>query len=127
MTEQAKKIIVGFMVVSVLVATLFAIPRFPRPSLSTENEPSVVTPVPEEDGVMCTMEVKLCPDGSVVGRSGPNCEFAPCIGGDTAPSAEGFERCVQAGNPVMESYPRRCRMEGVTYTEKVSPSAPEPY
>ena len=26
----------------------------------------------------CTMEAKLCPDGSAVGRSGPNCEFALC-------------------------------------------------
>jgi hypothetical protein len=26
----------------------------------------------------CTMEAKLCPDGSAVGRTGPNCEFAPC-------------------------------------------------
>lgn len=28
----------------------------------------------------CTMEAKICPDGSAVGRSGPNCEFAPCPG-----------------------------------------------
>jgi len=26
----------------------------------------------------CTMEAKLCPDGSAVGRTGPNCEFAEC-------------------------------------------------
>jgi len=26
----------------------------------------------------CTQEAKLCPDGSSVGRSGPNCEFAAC-------------------------------------------------
>jgi murein DD-endopeptidase MepM/ murein hydrolase activator NlpD len=26
----------------------------------------------------CTQEAQLCPDGSAVGRSGPNCEFAPC-------------------------------------------------
>ncbi len=26
----------------------------------------------------CTQEAKLCPDGSSVGRVGPNCEFAPC-------------------------------------------------
>src|SRR3990172_11502159 len=26
----------------------------------------------------CTLEVKICPDGSSVGRTGPNCEFAPC-------------------------------------------------
>lgn len=26
----------------------------------------------------CTMEAKLCSDGTAVGRSGPNCEFAAC-------------------------------------------------
>ncbi len=26
----------------------------------------------------CTMEAKQCPDGTYVGRVGPNCEFAPC-------------------------------------------------
>jgi len=29
-------------------------------------------------GTMCTMEVRECPDGSYVGRSGPNCEFESC-------------------------------------------------
>ncbi len=28
----------------------------------------------------CTEEAKICPDGSSVGRTGPNCEFAPCPG-----------------------------------------------
>jgi len=28
--------------------------------------------------IACTQEAKICPDGSSVGRSGPNCEFAPC-------------------------------------------------
>lgn len=28
--------------------------------------------------VGCTLEARICPDGSAVGRSGPNCEFAPC-------------------------------------------------
>ncbi|OGK19853.1 hypothetical protein A3C23_04070 [Candidatus Roizmanbacteria bacterium RIFCSPHIGHO2_02_FULL_37_13b] len=26
----------------------------------------------------CTMEAKICPNGTAVGRSGPNCEFNPC-------------------------------------------------
>lgn len=26
----------------------------------------------------CTLEAKICPDGSSVGRTGPNCEFATC-------------------------------------------------
>ncbi len=29
-------------------------------------------------GTACTLEAKLCPDGSYVGRTGPNCEFALC-------------------------------------------------
>jgi len=28
--------------------------------------------------VACTEEAKVCPDGSTVGRGGPNCEFANC-------------------------------------------------
>ena len=28
--------------------------------------------------VACTLEARLCPDGSTVGRTGPGCEFAPC-------------------------------------------------
>jgi hypothetical protein len=26
----------------------------------------------------CTQEAKICPNGSSVGRTGPNCEFAAC-------------------------------------------------
>lgn len=36
----------------------------------------------EERHVMkriCTEEAKLCPDGTAVGRTGPNCEFAECV------------------------------------------------
>jgi len=29
-------------------------------------------------GILCTQEAKICPDGSAVGRVGPNCEFATC-------------------------------------------------
>lgn len=32
------------------------------------------------DGVVCTQEVKECPDGSYVGRTGPKCEFKECPG-----------------------------------------------
>lgn len=28
--------------------------------------------------VACTEEAKICPDGTAVGRTGPDCEFAPC-------------------------------------------------
>lgn len=32
----------------------------------------------QNNPVACTQEAKLCPDGSYVGRSGPNCEFSAC-------------------------------------------------
>ena len=34
--------------------------------------------LPKNEGIACTTEAKLCPDGSAVGRTGPNCEFAEC-------------------------------------------------
>jgi hypothetical protein len=27
----------------------------------------------------CTLEAKICPDGTTVGRTGPSCAFAPCL------------------------------------------------
>jgi hypothetical protein len=40
--------------------------------------------------VPCTLEAKICPDGSAVGRSGPKCEFAECpVATSTCTSPEG--------------------------------------
>lgn len=33
---------------------------------------------PVNQSVACTQEAKLCPDGSYVSRTGPNCQFAAC-------------------------------------------------
>jgi len=37
----------------------------------------------KEDLVACTKEAKICPDGTAVGRKGPNCEFEACPNTDT--------------------------------------------
>lgn len=39
-----------------------------------------------DEAVVCTMDAKLCPDGSYVGRTGPKCEFALCPGSATSTS-----------------------------------------
>ena len=39
---------------------------------SFKNEPAM--PVP----TACTMDAKICPDGTAVGRTGPQCEFEAC-------------------------------------------------
>jgi hypothetical protein len=45
-------------------------------------------PKEEANNVACTMEAKLCPDGSYVGRTGPNCEFAECPATKTDETAD---------------------------------------
>lgn len=45
------------------------------PPSPTSSPTSSIVP---ENPVSCTMEAKICPDGSSVGRSEPKCEFAPC-------------------------------------------------
>jgi len=34
----------------------------------------------ENEAVICTDDAKICPDGTAVGRTGPQCEFAMCPG-----------------------------------------------
>ena len=41
---------------------------------NTVERPGITAVQPE-----CTLEAKVCPDGSAVGRTGPSCEFAPCL------------------------------------------------
>jgi len=39
---------------------------------------------------------------------------------------QNFEDCANAGNPVMESYPRKCRANDITYVEDVGRTYCEP-
>ena len=55
----------------------------------TGCRPSSVS-LPPQEQVVCTQEARECPDGSFVGRSGPNCEFAACPESATARLACGF-------------------------------------
>ena len=48
--------------------------------------PKLKSPV----GIACTMEAKLCPDGSYALRSGPKCEFAECPSVNTTTAKEGI-------------------------------------
>ncbi|MDP2709375.1 MAG: hypothetical protein Q8O93_05045 [bacterium] len=50
----------------------------------------------------CTMEAKLCPDGSAVGRSGPNCEFAAC-------PVENGQVCIQVITPAKNKQTGECK------------------
>lgn len=57
---------------------------FPRCMIAETSDmcPPSITPTSNSNQggkVFCTQEAKQCPDGSWVGRTGPNCEFSPCL------------------------------------------------
>jgi hypothetical protein len=47
--------------------------------------------------VPCSQEVKICPNGSTILRTGPNCEFAPCPTIIVTPSNTKTETNVDCG------------------------------
>lgn len=47
--------------------------------------------------IACTQEAKLCPDGSYVSRTGPNCEFEACPSTDSTGSPQ-----ASSGQPSMD-------------------------
>lgn len=52
-----------------------------KPDRNTTAYSVRAVPSCSEDLVVCTQEVKLCPDGKTyVGRISPSCSFAPCPG-----------------------------------------------
>lgn len=55
-------------------------------------------PAPERRA--CTEEAKVCPDGSIVGRTGPNCEFAPCPETNFVACTERTQACTREYRPV---------------------------
>lgn len=63
--NQDKKVAVGFVIAALLAGIAYAYWHM------SPFGPS---------GQGCTTEAKICPDGSAVGRTGPNCEFAACPG-----------------------------------------------
>lgn len=56
--------------IAVIIALLIVI-------MVKENPIQHIPPTTEEPQA-CTLDAKICPDGSTVGRTGQNCEFAAC-------------------------------------------------
>ncbi len=52
----------------------------PSPTPNPKPTPAPMPSKPKPLPVACTMEARICPDGSAVGRTGPNCEFSLCPG-----------------------------------------------
>jgi hypothetical protein len=68
------KLMYGLIAVSIILG---GISVFLATTAEAPTEAPVIpeAPMPEEETTMCTMDAMECPDGSYVGRTGPNCEF----------------------------------------------------
>lgn len=139
------EIIVGLIILCFLGVVLWQITNVEKsnqlPQIeSSENyeihESDVIPVIPEETNresisensieinpeinqpTVCTMDAKMCPDGSFVGRVGPNCEFKEC------PVSEPF---IRYGEDVsyMEEYRKDCESRGGIFNECDSACGPE--
>jgi len=59
---------------------------------NTVERPGITAAMPE-----CTLEAKICPDGTSVGRTGPSCEFTPCLFPNVEIPDAGISFAVPAG------------------------------
>jgi len=73
-------------------------------------------PSGSDNDVACTQEAKLCPDGSYVDRTGPDCEFAACPDASSTPNdGNGLWRTMtDASSGVTFSYPATLTTEYTT-------------
>ena len=56
-----------------------------RTAEAPTDMPTATSTASSTDGVACTLDAMQCPDGSYVGRTGPNCEFV-CPEAPTVPA-----------------------------------------
>lgn len=79
----SSKIVTGALVVVALILVGFGsyglgMNKANKDKVVADPQPAsspIAPTIPEEKGVACTMDAMECPDGSYVGRTGPNCEF----------------------------------------------------
>ncbi len=80
MENTGKRNLIIIVVVVIALVLVGVLPfRQPHRGQDNTNEPQA-----------CTMEAMICPDGSSVGRTGPNCQFAPCPGTLSTTTASGI-------------------------------------
>lgn len=69
------KLYLGIVVLALMAAGLYLFLNIESTGSITGNNPIATS---TEEVWECNADAKICPDGSAVGRTGPNCEFAAC-------------------------------------------------
>lgn len=89
----------GLVVIVVLLAVMIGF-FFAEYAMAPQTD----TVLPEEDTVMCTMDAMQCPDGSYVGRTGPNCQFVcpplPTVPADVQAQIDAHADLITVASPL---------------------------
>jgi len=75
MKRESMILLVALVVIVAVAAAIIGYRLSAADDVAVESPDTVIVP---GQGTVCTMEAMQCPDGTYVGRTGPNCEFAAC-------------------------------------------------
>jgi hypothetical protein len=77
-----KKIPIEVIVITILIIFCALFAWYKLDTVTKKREQSNINKIENFDTkkVACTMDAKVCPDGSSVGRVAPSCEFEICLG-----------------------------------------------
>jgi hypothetical protein len=72
-----KQLLIGIAIVAVLGTGGFVY-RYEIENPKSGTETAALATASSTNGAACSTDAKICPDGTAVGRTGPNCSFAVC-------------------------------------------------
>lgn len=87
-SQKLLLVVSGAVLLFAVAAGLFLMNQKPPMDDPTPTPIATATPQPTEEPTACTMDAKICPDGSSVGRVAPSCEFEACPGETSVSSTE---------------------------------------
>jgi hypothetical protein len=76
--------------------------------------------------IACTMEAKICPDGTSVGRSGPSCEFAACPAPNVEIPSAGLAFAIPAGYRADQAHGADASLLGAFEKTAITGSSTQP-
>jgi hypothetical protein len=87
MNTNRKIILMTLAAVAIIAAIIYAARTTSEPEVGINDGSTIATTTDETATIACTMDAKMCPDGSYVGRTGPKCQFV-CPTSPTEPGTQ---------------------------------------
>jgi hypothetical protein len=123
---KGRKSKISTIIIIVVTLILAGVAVFTAMRLYQLRQTSVTPLAPSsrpEAATTCTLDAKTCPDGTSVGRVAPNCDFAPCPGGDVPASSCSLSFTLTAETPSPSPSPTGSPTVSPTPTPTSPPAA----